>query len=100
MYISVVLYLLLWTITLVVGPDLYLIYTADVPQHGKTKIATFAYDTCIIAQHEYPELASIYLQKHLDVVQYRFELWRFTINNSKSVHITFTIRKSLCPSDL
>jgi hypothetical protein len=50
----------------VLGPSLYLIYTADLPTTHNTTIATFADDTALLAIDSDPALASQKLQHHLD----------------------------------
>lgn len=50
------------------GPVLYTIYTADMPQHKNTTLATFADDTAILSANLHPDEASRYLQEHLDKV--------------------------------
>jgi hypothetical protein len=50
----------------VLGPLLYLIFTADLPTTDHTTIATFADDTGVLAFHPNPVVASQYLQIHLD----------------------------------
>jgi hypothetical protein len=40
----------------VLGPFLYNVYTADIPTHPNTLIATFADDTCILASDPHPDI--------------------------------------------
>ena len=82
----------------VLGPTLYLIYTADIPIAENTAMATFADDTALLAAHEDPEVASRLLQVGLHQIQNWLKLWRVRANESKSVQITFTTRKGKCPS--
>lgn len=81
----------------VLGPLLYLIYTADLPTTDDTTIATFADDTALIAVNNDPVMASRQLQHHLDLLQHWLSKWRIKINESKSVQVTFTTRKIICP---
>ena len=81
----------------VLGPVLYLIFTADLPTSNKVKVSTFADDTAILATHQNPAEASRILQEHLDKIQIWLNKWRIKVNESKSVHITFTLRKLTCP---
>ena len=54
----------------VLGPLLYLLFTADIPTTQNTTIATFADDSVIIAANEDPPpCVSLYLQTHLDLLQ-------------------------------
>lgn len=81
----------------ILGPLLYLIYTHDLPTTKDTEIATFADDTAIMASHQNPEMASHLLQIHLNKIEEWLKLWRIKANNSKSVHITFTLKRKTCP---
>jgi hypothetical protein len=81
----------------VLGPVLYTLYTADIPTTEHTTTATYADDTAVLASHEDPVVASIKLQKHLDLLQSWFKKWRFKVNEKKSVHVTFTMRQKTCP---
>jgi hypothetical protein len=49
----------------ILGPILYTIYTADLPETEQTLTATFADDTAILASHEDPIAATSNLQNHL-----------------------------------
>lgn len=82
----------------VLGPFLYLIYTADIPTTPNTITATFADDTAILATSEIPAYASEKLQEALDQIQEWFKKWRIKANEAKSQHITFSLRKETCPS--
>jgi hypothetical protein len=53
----------------VLGPLLYLLYTADLPTTNNTTIATSADDTPLLATNSDPTLASQQLQYHLDLLQ-------------------------------
>ena len=53
----------------VLGPLLYLLYTADIPSTKNTTIATFADDAAILAPHEKFETATNHLQKALTMYQ-------------------------------
>ena len=81
----------------VLGPLLYLLFTADIPTTPNTTIATFADDTAILAASEDPPRASLYLQTHLDLLQDWLRTWRIKVNEAKSAHVTFTNRKTDCP---
>lgn len=82
----------------VLGPILYLLYTADLPKTRLTSIATFADDTAILASSKDPRIASQNLQKHLIEIQKWFKHWRIKVNELKSVHVTFTLKKNNCPT--
>ncbi|KAL1460251.1 hypothetical protein WDU94_012177 [Cyamophila willieti] len=81
----------------VLGPFLYTLYTHDLPLSNNTITATFADDTAILAKHKNATVASDALQNHLDSLQLWLKKWRIKVNESKSVHVTFTLKKSLCP---
>jgi hypothetical protein len=53
----------------VLGPFLYLIFTADVPLKDNTLMATFADDTAIMSSDHDPNTASQELQQHLNLLQ-------------------------------
>jgi len=71
---------------------LYNIFTSDIPHSNDTFIATFADDTDIISPHSDPDQSSKRLQDHMTQFQSWFHLWKIKINESKSSHITFTLR--------
>ena len=79
------------------GPTLYLLHTAEIPNTGNTLMATFADDTAILASHVDPVVASKYLQETLNKISDWLSKWRIKANQTKSVQITFTNRKGDCP---
>ena len=81
----------------VLGPLLYLIFTADLPTTDHTTIATFADDTGLLAVHTDPIVASQRLQHHLNILQARFDTWKIKVNQAKSIHVTFITKRTLCP---
>lgn len=81
----------------VLGPELYKIYTADLPCEDNTLTATFADDTAILASHEDPLQASALLQRSLNKVSEWSTKWRIKINEDKSANITFTNKQITCP---
>lgn len=81
----------------VLGPFLYILYTADIPDSEHTMIATFADDTAILSVHDDPAQASVNLQLSLNAITDWFKTWRIKTNENKSVHITFTLNRNSCP---
>jgi len=81
----------------ILGPFLYTLYTADIPQTSKTTLSTFADDTAIMATHSNPTTASTNIQTHLRKIERWTQKWRLKINETKSAHSTFTLRKGTCP---
>lgn len=81
----------------VLGPLLYILYTADLPIDNNTTTGTFADDTVILAAHEDPIRASTTLQNHLDQIQTWLQKWRIKINETKSAQVNFTLRREKCP---
>lgn len=81
----------------VLGPILYLIFTSDLPTSTNIVTGTFADDTAILASHEHPETASFLLQKSLDQIAIWLKKWRIKANETKSVNVTFTLRRGTCP---
>jgi hypothetical protein len=78
----------------ILGP---LLYAADIQQSPSTILSTFADDTAIFTTHPDPNTASAHLQDHLRSIGQWTQKWRLKINESKSTHITFTLRRGHCP---
>jgi hypothetical protein len=81
----------------VLEPIRYLIYTADIPTTRVTKMATFADDTAILASHADPVSASRHLPTHLRNLETWFRKWKLKVNEAKSVHVTFILKRDVCP---
>ena len=81
----------------VLGPTLYLIYTSDLPICDELTISTFADDTAILSSHENPQIASSQLDIYLRRVETWLKNWRIRVNEVKSNHVTFTLRRGNCP---
>jgi hypothetical protein len=83
----------------ILGPLLYTLYTSDLPTSRDTTMGTFADDIAIFATHVDPTTASRNLQEHLNTVENNWLIkWKIKVNETKSSHITFTLRKDNCPS--
>ena len=50
-----------------------------------------------MATHSNPITASMNIQTHLRKIEHWTRKWRLKINETKSTHITFTLRKETCP---
>lgn len=81
----------------ILGPLLYTIYTADLPEVPGAITATYADDTAILARNRDPVAASQTLQKGLDEISIWLNKWRIKASANKSVHVTFTLRRGNCP---
>jgi hypothetical protein len=75
------------------GPLLYTLFTADIPQQHSTIISTYADDTAVLSLHANLNTATTNLQTHHDSIANWTSRWRLKINESKSTHVTFTLRK-------
>ena len=81
----------------VLGPVLYLMYISDIPTGPNVVLATFADDTALLSHHENLQVASNNLQDALNDLQDWLKKWRIKVNENKSKHIVFTLRKENCP---
>lgn len=81
----------------VLGPVLYVLYTADLPISDGTNTATFADDTAILVSHHNAGTATAILQRSLNCVSEWLKMWRIKVNEGKSAHITFTLKTDTCP---
>jgi len=68
----------------ILGPFLYTIYTADLPQPNKKILSTFADDTAIFTTDSDPTHTSANLQEHLLEIITWTRKWNLKINESKS----------------
>lgn len=82
----------------ILGPLLYVLYTSDLPTSEDITTGTFADDTALISTNTDPNTASHNLQEHLSSLETWLKKWKIKVNESKSSHITFTLRKERCPT--
>jgi hypothetical protein len=78
-------------------PLLFNIFTAGQPTSTNTFFAEYADDKAIISTHENPFTASNMIQSHFNQIEIWCKNWKVKINESKSCHITFTLKQDLCP---
>jgi len=71
--------------------------TTDIPITTKITLSTYADDTAITTTQSNPTNASRYLQAILQKIELWMCKWRLKINETKSAHFTFTLRKVSCP---
>ena len=64
----------------VLGPLLYLLYTADLPTTADSITATFTDNTAILATHEDPAIATQRLQTNLNKIQLWLKKWCMKAN--------------------
>ena len=60
--------------------------------------ATFADDTAVLTAHADPVIATHRLQTALLEIQQWLKKWRMKANETESTHVTFTHKRSPCPS--
>jgi len=77
----------------ILGPLLYVLYRSELPTSTDTTMGTFADDTDIFATHADPTTASRNFQEQLNTVENWLKNWKIKVNETKSSHITFNLRK-------
>ena len=81
----------------ITAPVLFNIFIADQPTSPHTFVAEYADDKAILSTHENPITASFLLQSHLSRLESWCRNWKVKINETKSCHITFTLKHQICP---
>jgi len=81
----------------VLGPILYILYTADIQTNYQLTISTFADDTAIPSRSRCPVKATMQLARHLTCVEQWLANWRIRVNEGKCKQVTFTLNKQTCP---
>ncbi len=80
----------------VLGPMLYVLYTADLPLTHGTVIANFADDTAILACSSEYDAAICNLQRAVNIIIVWADNWRIKVNQTKSVHVDYSLRPHHC----
>jgi len=80
----------------VTAPLLFNIFISDQPTLPTGLIGDFADDRAFIANNQDLIVASSYIQEHLSFLEKWYKKWSVKINESKSIHCTFTLRKGKC----
>lgn len=81
----------------ILGPLLYIIYTADIPKDKNTKLYLYADDTAIFAQGNLTKSITCKIQTHLDKITNWSNRWKILFNPDKSESIIFTRKKFILP---
>lgn len=84
----------------ILGPILYLIYTSDLPEIEDIKVATFADDTSLMATGRNIVESSTKLQEANYSISNWCKSWKIKLNESKSVHVNFTLKKIENPPNI
>ena len=86
----------------VLGPILYLLYTADIPipSNQNSMIATFADDTVLLSSHSSINTATNVLQNMLNNIIKWFDYWNLKINEDKTIQVIYTNKKNYCPTNI
>jgi hypothetical protein len=77
---------------------LYLLLSADLPTDTNVSIATIANDTAAFAIPRDPSIPSKYHEVNLNIIHNWLIFWPISVNENKSVYVTFTTRTATCPA--
>jgi hypothetical protein len=81
----------------VLAPILFSLAVGDIPTCRNTTIAMFADDIAILSSDNDHVMASRNIQNHINLITPWVAKWKLKINETKSQHVTFTLRKKDCP---
>jgi hypothetical protein len=81
----------------VTAPLLFKIFISDQPPIPTSFVGDFADDKTIITNNIDLMTASYNIQEYLSLLEKWYKEWGVKINESKSIHCTFTLRKEKCP---
>lgn len=84
----------------VLAPLLFNLYSADIPTHPHTILATFADDTAIFSSHRNLRFTSRYAQQHLEQLEEWTTKWRINLNSDKTQVVHFTKKHTPSPPPL
>lgn len=76
----------------VLGPLLFLLYTADIPSTENTFLGTFADDTVVMTTDSNQEKATERLQIAINNINQWTKNWKIKLNGAKSTHVLYTLR--------
>lgn len=74
------------------GPLLYLLYSADIPENAATELVTFADDTAILSVNDSYDQAVTNLQTATDQVCEWAQSSKIKLNEEKSIRVDFSLR--------
>lgn len=80
------------------SPDLFNIFTSDIPQTENTILDTYADDTAILSSNSDPVEASLALQLHLNLIDNWSQKWNIKIKAEKSINVPFTLNNKALPA--
>jgi len=80
------------------GPTLYLLYTADIPISRQLTISTFTDDTAILSRFKCPRQATAKLALYPAHIEKWLSDLRVKVNEQKCKHVTFTLNRQDCSS--
>ena len=79
----------------ILGPILFLLYTADIPMDNSSTADMFADDTAILATDDTEVTATAKIQQAVDAVNKWAAQWKIKFNSSKSAKVTFSLRSKV-----